>query len=323
MNSSSASLHEACPLCVYYSERQQRKAATQVGMTEPKRDDTVLELEGKTNSLKLAIELYPCIKKQILNACSKRFLPRIKTLTMEKGDRYYPNIDYLLRLCYLTTIVENNNKLPATKDESEIFANSHIADKKTDKWLGWRAITGYVALATANAGINFLGYAKIANDAVNTTAANNGTANDAESDNKIFATSMIFLTAALIGVMTNWAGLWWTGRHPDASSIEANKQQNRIHLLHREYFDLALELINLYYDKSSRPLAKSMVKEINIQLISKILNEKTYDDNASQLVSLKDLEAAIEFVNSGRKFLPRNATLRMHINFFECMGRKK
>jgi hypothetical protein len=324
MTSSSLSVsHDACPLCNYYSERQQKKTATQIEMTERKIGDIVVEPEVKTNSLILALELYPCIEKQILRACQKKHLPRIKTLSMVQADQYYPNVDYLLRLCFLTTIVGNVNKLPVTKEEAEIFAESHLKDKKTGKWLGWRAITSYAILATSSAAINFLGYAKIANDAANTTATNNNSTNQADSDNKIFETSMIFLAASIVGIMTNWAGLWWTGRNPDASSIVANKQQNRIHLLHREYFDLAMELINLYYNKSSRPLAKELAKEIDVQLISKILDKETHYENASQLVSLQDLEAAIEFINSDRKLLPRNAILRMHINFFECIVRKK
>lgn len=305
-------LHISCSLC------------STVGLTKNKRQSgesleincLAIGLNCISASLRIAAERFPCMNNKILGLSSKNYLPKITHLwTLREEKESLPDRDYLLRLCFLTTIKEGNDKLPITRSESRIFDESHVADVKTNAWLGWRAISCYALLATSSGALNFLGYAEIAHisERANMTETSNA-ADSVDSDNKIFTTSLICTAAAVVGLMTNWAGLWWTGRHPDVSSNKANKQQNRIHLLQREYWDLALELINLYKNKNNRPLAVALAKEIDLNTIAKLLDKSANDEDASQLVGLMDLQAAIEYVNSGGQHVPRSTALRAHIN---------
>ncbi|MBA3237719.1 MAG: hypothetical protein H0T62_05125 [Parachlamydiaceae bacterium] len=290
--------HEECSLC---------------HLKQNKEKNEVIEINGNKNSMTITIaaERFPCIREKIFALSNKNHLPKLTSLTMKRGKSYCPNLDNLLRLCFLSTIIEKSDKIPVTNAEHIIFKESRNANTKTRRWLGRAGITTYALLAASSGAINFLGYAQIAR--VTNETATNGTASHSDSINKAFTTTLICASAIGLGVLTNWAGIWWTGRNPDVSSIKANLQQNRIRLLQHEYLNLAFELINLYCNERDRLLAKEMSKEINVRLIEKILNEKTYDKDASELIGLVDLEAVIEYIKSEGQLLPQNAILRSHI----------
>lgn len=295
--------HGRCALCAFSKNSVEKEAIS-------------FDINEISTTLTIAAETFHCIRNKILALSHKNHLPKITSMCMPRDrDGYCPNIDNLLRLCFLSMIKEMSNKIPVTKEEAKIFDESYAANTKTSKWLGWRGIGCYILLASCGGALNFLGYAQIAR-VTNGTSSDSSSSN-ADNINKIFTTVMICITVIAVGILTNCAGLWWTGRHPDNSSNKANLQQNRIHLLQREYLDIALELINLYCNGSHRPLAQSMSKEIEVKAIAKILNEKAHDKDAADLVGLADLEAVIEYIKSDGELLPRNTLLRSHISLAE------
>lgn len=325
-----------CPLCDSHGIRLTNPRIERQNSFKPQKSDanstTVVDLNTPelNKTLTLAIDKFPCLKHKLSSLEEKKFLPEAKLLNISRDrKRYFPNRDNLVRLCYLTTFKEGTDKAPVTKEEAHIFAESQSANEKTHKWLGWRAMTTYFILAGCAAGASFIGLITLLNkdsdDANNGTAACNMTGNSTndnndeyiQSTNQTFNAAIAFATAGVFGVATNYAGLWWTGRIPDQSSIKANEQQNRVNLLHSEYLNLSYELISLYFDKGCHPLAKALADEIDIRRIANILNDATNDAYASELVGLDNLESVINFIKSEGSLFPRNKDLQRCIEFYE------
>lgn len=218
----------------------------------------------------------------------------------------------LLRLLYLTLVGSPSSRIPLTEQDSDIFTHSVAADTRTRIWIGWRAIVLYCLLAFTNACISYVGFANIVGNSgsSNTTSSSSS---DSDFKNKQFQTALIASVVFVVGYATNLAGLWWTGRHPDRSSINANRAQNCVHRIYLEFRNLMLILAQLYFSDKYKDLGVAIAREINVDAISKSLDDITQLETVTALVGLDDFSEVVNFVRKDGKYSFSNQTLKLLI----------
>lgn len=263
--------------------------------------EEVVQIEARENfAIRLAITEFPELKEKIEELLNQNFLPlKMQRVQFRDSSKWMPPEEDLLRLIFLTLI--KNEQYPITKSGYMLFNASSLANGKTHDWLGLKAILVFGLLAGSTGLINYFNYITIFNSKV---VANNGTnityVNDVAT--KGVQIGLITGTSALIGFFNAMAGLWFTGRYPDASSIEANKEQDYISALKKEYKNLTIVLEKLYF--SNRDLATAIANEINIETVKDIFQREAQKSNVIHLIGIDELESAIDYIKSARQLIP-------------------
>lgn len=262
--------------------------------------EEVIQMQEKNLAITLAIQAFPELKEKIQELLNQNFLP-FKTLRMQVRniDKWIPPEEDLLRLIFLTLI--KNEQYPITKSGFKLFKASSLANQKTQDWLGLKAILTFGILAGVTGGINYFNYITIFNSSVHAQNATNTThVNDVAT--KGVQVGLITGAATLIVFLNAMAGLWFTGRYPDASSIKANKEQDYISALKKEYKNLTIVLEKLYF--SNKDLAIAIANEINIEIIKEIFQQEAQKCNVIHLIGIDELESAIDYINSSGQLIP-------------------
>eukprot|EP01126_Amoeba_proteus_P005571 TRINITY_DN11890_c0_g1_i4.p1 TRINITY_DN11890_c0_g1~~TRINITY_DN11890_c0_g1_i4.p1 ORF type:complete len:281 (-),score=42.44 TRINITY_DN11890_c0_g1_i4:55-897(-) len=255
--------------------------------------------------LEEACKLFPDCRSAIVALEDVHHLP--------PSDQYWESesshrISDILRLFFLTYIGNGENRTPLTEHDTLIFREGREADDRTTRWLGWRALLVYFILAFTGATISYLAYANVTPRNPNNTSNSDGSDSLA---NKQFQSAVIVVVVFGVGIITNLCGLWWTGRHPDNSSIKANRSQNCLHRLALEYKNLALVLAQMYHSKNYRSLARQIANQLNIEKIASLVDEMCYLESASTLAGLDDFREVVSFIQKDGKYSFCNQTLRI------------
>lgn len=262
--------------------------------------EEVIQMQEKNLAITLAIQAFPELKEKIQELLNQNFLP-YKTFRMQirNTDKWIPPEEDLLRLVFLTLI--KNEQYPITKAGFKLFKASSLANQKTQDWLGLKAIFTFGILAGVTGGINYFSYIAIFNSNVHTQNGTNTThVNDIAT--KGVQVGLITGAAALIGFLNAMAGLWFTGRYPDASSIEANKEQDYISALKKEYKNLTIVLEKLYF--TNKDLAIAIANEINIETVKEIFEREAQKCNVIHLIGIDELESAIDYIKTATQLIP-------------------
>lgn len=257
--------------------------------------------------LESAAEAFPDHDVAINALPNISFMPNHDDLWEPKTQH---RVSDLLRLFYLTLVSGQSKKMPVTEQDYDIFGTSVEADTRTRVWIGWRAVTLYCLLAFTNACISYVGFANIVGNSGNTNGTSTSSS-DSDFKNKQFQTALIAAVVFVVGYATNLAGLWWTGRHPDKSSINANIAQNCVHRIYLEFRNLMLILAQLYFSDEHKDLAMAIAREINVDVISKSFDDITQLDYVSALVGLDDFGEVVNFVRQDGKYSFSNQTLKL------------
>ncbi len=263
--------------------------------------EEVIQMEAKQGlAIPLAIQAFPELKDKIEELLNQNFLPgKTQRMQIRNIDKWMPPEEDLLRLIFLTLV--KNEQYPITKSGYQLFEESSLANEKTQDWLGYKAIIAFGILAGATGGINYFNYITIFNSNVH---AQNGTNTTAVNDiaTKGVQIGLITGASALIGFLNAMAGLWFTGRYPDASSIKANKEQDYISALKKEYKNLTIVLEKLYF--TNKDLAIVIANEINIETIKEIFQRESQKCNVIHLIGIDELESAIDYIKSLGQLIP-------------------
>eukprot|EP01127_Copromyxa_protea_P003278 TRINITY_DN13112_c0_g1_i1.p1 TRINITY_DN13112_c0_g1~~TRINITY_DN13112_c0_g1_i1.p1 ORF type:complete len:307 (+),score=25.57 TRINITY_DN13112_c0_g1_i1:157-1077(+) len=267
--------------------------------------DRAKETTSGIDVIDLACRHFPNFQAQINQLPTLSFMPDEETLWEAKTHR----LSDLLRLFYLTSIKVSSTRVPVTQKDAQIFHNSVKANDRTHNWIGWRAFVLYFLLALTNATVSYVGFANIQSSSGNATSTE-----ESEHDefvNTQFRTSIIAGVVLIVGYITNLCGLYWTGRHPDRSSINANKAQNCTHKLYLELRNISLVLAQLYRSKDYRDLSRSIAAELDVKAISTSFGEITQLDYVHSLIGLDDLQEVVDYIRQDGDYYFRNQTLKV------------
>lgn len=201
-------------------------------------------------------------------------------------EKKYKPIKDCLRLCYLTTIDQNNTKSPFTALDVAIFRISKEKAAYTESWFK-KGIIPFLLFST----VTYISLLTV------------------EENNYWKAT-----IAATAGSVSTFAlqllSLCITGTNPNSSKNADNLKQNTIQKVKARYDEMAKELIVLNHSKPE--FAKKLAHQIDLEnVFNAALN--SYLDAVEAKTLFKYLKDAVLFIRGKRAHL-RHHELRLYVN---------
>ncbi len=204
----------------------------------------------------------------------------------------------LIKLLYLASFGDGNDKCPLTNNQKNILLSSYRWAKTTTRSLK----LGLVFNTVLFAGVAL-------SPLVPTTSVNQTDLQTSNATNGVTATTGGLITfVALTGVITNAVSFLATGFFPDYSSNSSNKEQDVLAEIKETYNNLAGRLIMLYYSKENSEDAIKIARNINHEVLSKKCFFYTQNEMQTRQI-ITPIKQAVEFIVSKEIVLPESIGL--------------
>lgn len=205
--------------------------------------------------------------------------------------------DLILGLLYLAKLKPEDDKSPLTEKACKIFKEAGELEKKTERWVGWRAIA-ILALISSAGGIG-------------TGVAGRVTFSDDSTKHKDEQAATIIIVTVVATFLLAYLGLVWTGSNPVQTGSKVVVRERYSSTLGNHFRNLASTLMTLF--KKEKKLAVEIANAIDFKNLHKKMESVLGSEDLDALLHINLLEQAVIYVKSDGKALPLDYSLREEI----------